>query len=380
MTLGYFGGVGRDDPTAGWVMSDLPCRACGQNLRSLHVAARCPGCGVPVGCTAEPNVLRFARPEWLKRVRAGLRLQFWALIVLSVLAVLLVAGVSVWGIRQAQAAAAGTGPGAAAVVVPDQEPFPPWAGGVVAFLGVAVVAVGVWRSTAPEPAVVASPGGGNASGPAPSVGVDRWWFPRRLTRACAVGFLACIAVDTILSAARTEWFESPAVTAVFEAVSSVLYVGWAAMATYGAALAARLPDTGLAGRSRVVAWGGGITGVLLVLLSLVIGSFQTDIENQAGATAMPPVTLMVSGCFAAVVGLAMLGFFVFHLVTLWQLTGGVARAVEEAEQAWSAPVAAPGSSHAAGSTGPWTPAVPSATTAPPELGPPASPSDPPPGR
>jgi hypothetical protein len=50
---------------------DLPCVACGYDLRGLDVNGRCPECGVPIAETIGGQLLASADPLWVHRVSLG---------------------------------------------------------------------------------------------------------------------------------------------------------------------------------------------------------------------------------------------------------------------------------------------------------------------
>lgn len=56
------------------VRVDAPCLNCGYNLRTLPAAGRCPKCGQPVGASLREALLRFAEPQWVRRLARGLLL------------------------------------------------------------------------------------------------------------------------------------------------------------------------------------------------------------------------------------------------------------------------------------------------------------------
>jgi hypothetical protein len=58
------------------VVSDLPCRACGYNLRGLPTSGRCPECGTDVSDSISAERLWTLRksppdPAWARQVREG---------------------------------------------------------------------------------------------------------------------------------------------------------------------------------------------------------------------------------------------------------------------------------------------------------------------
>ncbi len=69
---------------------DLPCVACGYNLRALATDGRCPECGEPIPHSLRGDRLRFSDYRWLGRLARGARLGFWAVLVMLLVHVLVV--------------------------------------------------------------------------------------------------------------------------------------------------------------------------------------------------------------------------------------------------------------------------------------------------
>jgi len=83
-----------DTPDAGAVVSDdMPCARCGYNVRGLTYDGRCPECFTPVARSVHGNLLRYAEPAWLEKVKFGIVLKLWNLLIGVVISV--VAGIGV---------------------------------------------------------------------------------------------------------------------------------------------------------------------------------------------------------------------------------------------------------------------------------------------
>jgi hypothetical protein len=65
-------------PAAAIIETDVPCRSCGYNLRTLAVAGICPECATPVSESLRGDLLRYADPNFLRRLMVGTRLVYWA--------------------------------------------------------------------------------------------------------------------------------------------------------------------------------------------------------------------------------------------------------------------------------------------------------------
>lgn len=53
---------------------DLPCSKCGYNLCGLSLQGVCPECGLSIGRSAPPGMLRFSDPQWLSQLASGMNL------------------------------------------------------------------------------------------------------------------------------------------------------------------------------------------------------------------------------------------------------------------------------------------------------------------
>jgi len=124
------------------VTGESPCLACGYNLKGLSTFGRCPECGASVERSLRGNLLRFADPDYVKRLHLG------AIIVVLSAGIPLVAGVIVivWQIVFMQflgARAAGMGSEAMRLLAPILE-----------FVGSGIGLLGWWLFSEPDPAQV----------------------------------------------------------------------------------------------------------------------------------------------------------------------------------------------------------------------------------
>ncbi|MFQ5502744.1 MAG: hypothetical protein ACE5EQ_10655 [Phycisphaerae bacterium] len=62
------------------VEGDVPCIACGYNLRTLSMNGRCPECGGEILASFRRSWLIFALPSWLGRLRTGVTIILWMLL------------------------------------------------------------------------------------------------------------------------------------------------------------------------------------------------------------------------------------------------------------------------------------------------------------
>ena len=66
-------------PTNGPIDQDLECVQCGYNLRGLERTGRCPECGTKISLSARGNLLKFANPDWLRKIKLGADLMYYGI-------------------------------------------------------------------------------------------------------------------------------------------------------------------------------------------------------------------------------------------------------------------------------------------------------------
>ncbi|MGE0480194.1 MAG: hypothetical protein AB7Q17_06945 [Phycisphaerae bacterium] len=196
--------------SAGVIAIDLPCRGCEYNLRGLPRDSRCPECGIPCGLSTHGDLLRFADPDWLRKLSRGISYLLWGILV-AVLAN--VAGGALGAV---------TSPVMAAVV-----------GIVGSLLGV----YGAWLVTERDPS---------------GLGEDRYGRTRRIIRfALIVGLFAGV----IQVLAHTLPLTTPILILLGLlglACGLIGIVGEYCKLVYFEKLALRIPDYGLSRRASVV--------------------------------------------------------------------------------------------------------------------------------
>lgn len=67
------------------VAADAPCTRCGYNLRGLGPQGRCPECGEATALSLRGDLLAYADPQWLARVRSGIALLLWNIVLAIIL-------------------------------------------------------------------------------------------------------------------------------------------------------------------------------------------------------------------------------------------------------------------------------------------------------
>jgi hypothetical protein len=300
----------RLDPE-GRLAEDLPCRACGYNLRGNARDALCPECSTPVSLSARSDLLRFSDPDWIERLARGMRLIFIGLVATTVLQIA-VAVISI-------ALTATGGPGYSALLT------------TAALLGAGlsvVVVVGVWWLTTPDPARAER---------------ERALSVRRLLRWCLVAQIAAAPLQLAWSsggigpggAGTPTGAASVALTVSGSVLSLVVLVGYAAGFVFLGRLALRVPKPSLARQTRIVMWGYLSSQGLAVVIGMSFLLVFTP-TLAAGGTG-PQGALVAIGIGGCVVTVGVLVFGIWGLVLLFKYAALFKDTASAARAAWEAP-------------------------------------------
>jgi hypothetical protein len=107
------------------ITEDTLCARCGYNLRGLATSGSCPECNAPISQSVQGNLLRFADPDWLAKLRSGVTIKLWNLVIGLVggflMAILVLVGVPTVAAALIALASAGLGLWAAFLIT-TQEP------------------------------------------------------------------------------------------------------------------------------------------------------------------------------------------------------------------------------------------------------------------
>ena len=278
----------------GRVVAEVPCRRCSYVLRGLHVNARCPECGAPVGVAVHGPLLRYGDPQWVRNLSRGAGVYFWGIIVGILLGI--VAGLFVLAVGK-------------------------WVAPVLGMIGQGVALYGAWLLTEPDPS---------------GIGEDQYGLARRVIRLS----LLCGVVQFFInfSTGYAQFSRELTVTLmVASGAASLLNVmGQFAMLRYLERLAQRIPNPRHSARARFLFWAYGGALAFVVLLGGVIGIAGYLAAGRGMAPGTGAVSMLAGlACLMVPVGIALVVFLVMFLVLLYRLQVAFDEQAKFAQYAWA---------------------------------------------
>ncbi len=297
----------------------VPCVGCGNDLRGLRRHQLCPTCGAPAWYTL-PALLRHCDPTWLRRVRSGMTLWLWNLLIVFVLAFV---GSIVAGIWAVQANANST----RAIM------FASTAATIVAGLFNLLI---VWRISTPNPAQ-------HEQDPDARL--------RQVTRgATIVGLASALGLMLVLVSGLPKLYMY--VTSIIGMGGLVSSVG---VFLYLRDFACRVPDRKLIRSFTVIMWWLCSSAFIAQLSGLGslwltdLDSTQTPVASSPGTPATQTTAVSSSvavatrtpgtqpplaySCSTGVVSLVSFGFTIWLVVALFRLRAAFRKALDDAERA-----------------------------------------------
>ena len=272
------------------IQEDTPCLACGYNLRGLSSDWRCPECGTAIGRSLHGNLLRFAQPQYVRKLARGVTLILWGILVSILVAI---AGF-MWRVQAA----------------------PQVMANLMALLGGLVGLVGTWMVTAPDPGRLD----------------EAWEFnARRLIRLTLLIGLGTHVVNA-LGAAFVRSSPASAGAGIPLSVLAFLLgvvslVGQVAQFVYFRKLALRIPDDRLARDTRALMW-----GFVVFFGAAIVGGLLSGGLAAFRLTSLPLAILCLPvACFG---GIGVLGCSIWWLVLLFKYRRRFVAQALLAEQTW----------------------------------------------
>jgi hypothetical protein len=268
------------DLAASVVAIDQECMQCGYNLRGLSATGRCPECGQFVHQSMRGDLLRYANPEWLRKIKLGLNLMYHS-IVLTIFAGIVIGTIMV----------------ATGVMLPWLLTVVRTVSGFCSYLALFLVTIQEPRVSLAEKQVT--------------------W--RRVVRTLAIAnFTAVLITQTPFLVARMGAVFFNSVVIAQGLLGLVLVFAYFA---YAESFAPRIPDAKLARSTRILKWGmAAVQALGVIIFSLrVIG----------GAT-VNTATLTASVISGYVLGLITLVFGLWALAVLSRYRNAFTLAVQEA--------------------------------------------------
>ncbi len=279
---------------------DVTCIHCGYNLRGLLPSGRCPECGSNIIDSVRGDLLKFADPAWLDKLRFGTSLKLWS-ILLAILS------------------------GVAAAALALFSSF----SSLGQIIGLEAGAVGLWATfliTTQEPRL--------------SLGEDPFTL-RKVIRGCALAAF----LGSILQQAVSQYGGPAIIGQVHVLVAGAgALLGLAGIVVmfgelvYFRRFARRIPDRRLARSTGVLIWAIPITstfGVLLAFFAIFFwgaivvpskgvtlrGVMPPTVTLSAGTSVPPstsPMTTFTVGGAGCIVGVASVFFFLWYISLLFR--------------------------------------------------------------
>lgn len=242
---------------SGTIISDVACRRCGYNVRGLRADGLCPECGTPIGLSTHGDLLRYADPAWVEKLRLGIKYMLWGIVVSIVVGFL--------GGWLAHATGGGKGVQQA-----------------IGLLGGLLGVYGAWLLTSPDPS---------------RVGEDRYITARKFIRLGLI--VGLLNQGTMTAIYGIRGLSTLGVIAL--AVPAVLFglVGVAAEFAkflYLEKLADRVPDPKLAGFARFLRWAYCIgLAAMTIFGGVILIGFVTAGGTLTTVPALPAASAPAGG-------------------------------------------------------------------------------------
>ncbi len=275
----------------------VPCVGCGNDLRGSRTYQLCPTCGASAWFSLPTMWLRHCDPTWLRRVRSGLTLWLWNLLIVFVLGFGVSIAAGIWAVKVNANVTRATMFGSTAATI------------VATLMNVLIV----WRISTPHPA---------------HKNRDTDARLRQVTRAGAImALVSALGFMLVLLSELPKFYMY--VTSIIGMAGLVSAVG---LFLYLREFACRIPDRKSIRLFTLIMW--WLCSVSLILQLSRIGSiWLTDLGSTLTPGTQPPLGY---SCGTGVVGLASLGLTIWLVVALFGLRAAFRHALDDAERAVAA--------------------------------------------
>ncbi|MBI1338202.1 MAG: hypothetical protein GC164_14755 [Phycisphaera sp.] len=279
---------------AGFIVDEVPCLACGYNLRGTNLNGRCPECGTAVGRSAHGDLLLYCEPTWVSQLAKGMNFVLVSILVGFLIGCLSSSAVAYSASQHAQ-------------------PQVQWVQ-LLHLVPNIIALVGYWLLTTPEPRQQMTEAGLSA---------------RSLARGCLVAAQGLGVMQIGVSLGQ------PFVAQILAMPGAILsIVGLVALLVYLRRIALRMPDTNLASQTLVVMWGTAALYAFLVLIAVVVLVIGVNISrgSQSGQLSAGVGVMAALGC---VVGVLAIVFGIWALVLVFWYRKRLMTASSQAKETWA---------------------------------------------
>jgi hypothetical protein len=241
-----------------------------------------------VGLSALGNLIRYSDPRWVRTLQRGARFIIYGIAVIII-------GTLIGAFIAAAVGAAGVVLLGIVIV-----------GGYVLFLS------GWWQLTEPDPS---------------GIGEEQYGTARKIIRIALILGVINQVLNIIVGAAAPPPSVRVAIQIIGFMIGIVGVIGIFAQLQYLGKLALRIPDDNLAARARFLmfALGIGYAALLVVGLAAALMASGGRVSPALGAV----------GCFAGIIGLAVIIFAIMYLLMIEKLGKRFGDEASAAEQTWA---------------------------------------------
>ncbi len=220
------------------ITEDTVCVSCEYNLRGLGSDSRCPECGTSIGRSLRGDLLRFADPNYVRKLAGGIRLVLWSITI----SILLAIGLMAYGIAN----------GPAALASMTLAMF------ALNCLTACGILAGAWLVTTPDPN---------------KIDADKTFTARKIIRLFVLCQLPCNLFNIVWTLA-TGAAPAPSFSTGAGVILLILTIPYVVLSvihyfahfTYFRSMARRIPDPTLEKNTHHLMWGGVFVGGLMIVM------------------------------------------------------------------------------------------------------------------
>lgn len=229
------------------LLENIVCLQCKYNLHGLSLDGNCPECGYPVGNSVRRDLLRYADPDWVKRLASGAELVANGFngFILCIFAIILIEFLT--GVLASNG-----------YLTSDTERLANNLGGFLLFIPLGLVVLGLWCFTSSEPGR--------------EMKTTRWnhrRIARPMVQLAIFSFIALGFVNTYIDQDKHQTL----LICFGLAVVAMILVAWFSLFTYCIDISCRLENSAMVGQTQIAKWGFIISVLAACLINFLTTYF-----------------------------------------------------------------------------------------------------------